>query len=274
LDEYCRQKAQNTGNWLLDSDELEKWRNGSQRVALLHGISGSGKTVLWCVNSNVQVNRYIDFLCSASIIDQLIRTVSHESSDSVCYFFFKSPRDNVSSCLGAFLNQFCNTSNETLRAMRYEALRNKLSGSYLQSQDPSVQNLMPTILSLMTEGGHNKPGAQHDPNGKTFIVLDALDICEDKEELFSILGSLCKVKNVHLLLSCRDGPLYDRLTVFLKELHDKYQLEFSEVGIEASVVDKDISEYIRQRFKKDLQSLDDYPDWRDRIHEKIKPSGM
>ena len=47
LEEAFEKHVYGTGNWLMESSEFQGWMSGPRRSLVLHGVAGSGKTVLW-----------------------------------------------------------------------------------------------------------------------------------------------------------------------------------------------------------------------------------
>ena len=46
LNEARNTQVSGTGDWFLESSEFQHWLNGPRKLVLLHGVAGSGKTVL------------------------------------------------------------------------------------------------------------------------------------------------------------------------------------------------------------------------------------
>ena len=47
LEEAFEKHVHGTGKWLMESSEFQGWMNGPKKCLILHGVAGSGKTVLW-----------------------------------------------------------------------------------------------------------------------------------------------------------------------------------------------------------------------------------
>ena len=47
LEDAFKKRTDGTGEWFLRPTEFEEWTKGMEKCLLLHGIVGSGKTVLW-----------------------------------------------------------------------------------------------------------------------------------------------------------------------------------------------------------------------------------
>ena len=107
----------------------------------------------------------------------------------------------------------------------------KLSHSGLE--EPSTQALMKTFAQIV------------DDSGATFIVVDALDECKDREYLFDIIEEMLnwKRRGLHVLLSSRTAEGAQ------PSLLDKACC----VDLQNPLVDEDIDKYVRGRLQSDPQ---------------------
>jgi hypothetical protein len=44
---FCDQRAPSTGDWFLQGDEFQHWKDNTNARLWINGSVGSGKTVLW-----------------------------------------------------------------------------------------------------------------------------------------------------------------------------------------------------------------------------------
>jgi hypothetical protein len=44
---FCDQRAPGTGDWFLQGDEFQNWKDNTNARLWINGSVGSGKTVLW-----------------------------------------------------------------------------------------------------------------------------------------------------------------------------------------------------------------------------------
>jgi hypothetical protein len=66
-----KQRHQNTGLWFLESDQYRAWKNDPASFLWLHGIPGSGKTIL-----------------SSIVLEDVLRTCHSTGEKAVLYFYF------------------------------------------------------------------------------------------------------------------------------------------------------------------------------------------
>jgi hypothetical protein len=79
---------------------------------------------------------------------------------------------------------------------------------------------------------------------KTFLVLDALDECTDRDNLMKFLGEISGWKDVRLHLLCTSRKERE-----IEEAFEK--LGSSQVPVQSSAISDDIEIYIRARLQKD-----------------------
>jgi DNA replication protein DnaC len=107
-------RTASTGKWYLQSAQYEAWKAGAIPFIWLHGLAGSGKTIL-----------------SAGIINDLQEVCENDPTKSLAFFFFdfndaekRDPIDMVKSLLSQVLNR-CTIVPDAVRSLHatYESGR-------------------------------------------------------------------------------------------------------------------------------------------------------
>ncbi|KAJ7253943.1 ankyrin repeat-containing domain protein [Mycena rebaudengoi] len=161
-----------TGMWLLERPEFREWIYAPGSFLWLHGISGSGKTVL-----------------SSTIIDTI-----HDRAEHYVFFYFdtnNSEQQTVTQLLCSLVTQLSIRSHPPDR--RLDALwTSHNSGQKLLTDTELISD---ALLPLLEEYDQ-KP---------IFIVLDALDECSERPGLLRLIGRMldAKLPNVHILVTSR-----------------------------------------------------------------------
>ncbi|KAJ7254530.1 ankyrin repeat-containing domain protein, partial [Mycena rebaudengoi] len=161
-----------TGLWFLERPEFIEWINAPASFLWIHGISGSGKTIL-----------------SSTIIDTL-----HDRAEHYVYFYFdtnNSEQQTVTQLLCSLVTQLSIRSHPP--DSRLDALwTSHNSGQKLLTDEELISD---ALLPLLKEF-EQKP---------IFIVLDALDECSERPGLLQLISRMlnAKLPNVHILVTSR-----------------------------------------------------------------------
>ncbi|OAA63782.1 ankyrin repeat-containing domain protein [Cordyceps fumosorosea ARSEF 2679] len=194
-----RERAKNTGSWLLESARFTQWRDGlaASRVLWCNGIQGSGKTILAC-----------------AAIDEL------RSHGSLAYFYFdyqdhdsQPPLAVVSCILRQLLEQLPDLPASVKEL--YEA-RNKLEGRQL----PEYERLLDEVVR----------GSE-----VTYLVLDALDECEHGRYMLQLIDRLNQIENCRILVTSRPH-VYKQLPV--SRSYSEIKIEAREEDIKRYVLEQ------------------------------------
>ncbi|KAJ7233286.1 ankyrin repeat-containing domain protein [Mycena haematopus] len=162
----------NTGLWFLERPEFREWIYAPGSFLWLHGISGSGKTIL-----------------SSTIIDTI-----HDRAENYVFFYFdtnNSEQQTVTQLLCSLVtqlsvqSQFPDSKLDTLWTS-HNSGRKLLTDAELISE---------ALLPLLKEYDQ-KP---------LFMVLDALDECSECPSLLRLISRMlnAKLANVHILVTSR-----------------------------------------------------------------------
>jgi hypothetical protein len=196
-----------TNKWFLSSKEFKDWQKSETSLLWLSGFPGSGKTIL--------MSTVIEFL-------------QQSNSTIVAYFYcdFRNPetRDPL-NIAGSLLAQICFKLASFPVALDQAFERSKMSASpYGKRTD------LDAIVEILIE-----LTSQH----RVAIIIDALDECENREEILAFVGKLARQKILlKILLSSRDETdIRQNLTDF-----PRIRLEDSSARL-----DNDISNYINYR---------------------------
>lgn len=220
----AKQRTQNTGRWFLQGSVYNGWKPRPDSILWLSGRPGTGKTTL----------------CSAIIEDLMVQR-HDESLLAFFYFKFDQPgKDSLVSLLKSLLQQFAVQWSSAVDILKV-SYRNH--GNGLLSPQHNV--LMNTLKKIVESAPF------------TYIVLDALDECKERDDLLEFLYQLSewRLGKLNVLVTSRpEQAIKDSLVPLVT-----FSAELS-----GASVNDDILLFIRDRLEHDAtikrwpQSLKDY----------------
>ncbi|KAF7371295.1 HET-domain-containing protein [Mycena sanguinolenta] len=165
-------KHPGTGKWLLENSlEFREWTYAPTSFLWLHGISGSGKTVL-----------------SSMIVDKI-----RDPRWLYAFFYFDINNPNQQKVN----NMLCSLVHQLSAQMPCPPLLKLCEACQNGEILPSNSELLPILKEL---SGHQE----------IYLVLDALDECSERTMLLEILASIleAKLSTMHLIVTSRTEITY------------------------------------------------------------------
>ncbi|KAF8340233.1 ankyrin repeat-containing domain protein [Amanita rubescens] len=161
----------NTGSWLLNSPAYFKWKQRDNSFLWIHGISGSGKTIL----------------CSTLI--QAIQKQTDSKSSALAYFFCDVSDINKRTARGllcSLILTLLTPQNQSVLKVLFEKCKNGL-------QKPTDHDLYEVLRSYLS-------GFQD-----VYLFIDALDECANVEEVLELVKLINRwsIRSCHLLVTSR-----------------------------------------------------------------------
>ena len=203
----------NTGDWFLQSDAYKTWLSESGHLLWLHGIPGCGKTIL-----------------SSTIVEELRRRCSPRSDPALLYFYFDfndSGKQQNEKLISSLIFQICSHHGDV------PSVLDSLYTSHDHGERrPSYDSLALAFRKML--GGCRE----------TYLVIDALDECSDREETLSSVAEFLdwEETNLHLLVTSRKERDIEESLQPLCQDH-------CSISIQGNPVDEDILAYIRDKVK-------------------------
>ena len=169
---------------------------------------------------------------SSALLQNILQYECSEPNTAVGYFYFDfndTDKQNARKAIRSLMFQFALQTKDCLQALeqQYETCGN--------GQGQPAEN---TVLSLLRD---SLSRTKH-----TYIILDALDECTDREPLFKILDDLIGAsrEDLHILATSRPE----------KDIEDQLSgIASHNINIESAIVDKDIYIYVRDRLATDTK---------------------
>jgi predicted ATPase len=226
-----------TGTWLLSHPVFQAWRSGSQRHVWLHGLMGSGKTVL-----------------STMVLDQITGDGQNDERLVLSFYFDFSSSENQ-------------TKDNMLRAFAFDMYRDGprnsaavLDASFLAHQDgrqqPTSTVLEEIVTKMLTQSRR-----------KVMIILDALDESSTRIELLSWLENItCNLGLEDVQLFCTSRPEHE----FIQDLPGIIS-EDGCIELNSHVIDDDIGLYVSEQLstRREFQRKLFTTDIREQIRRKV-----
>lgn len=234
-----RLKTKSTGSWLIQDERYKQWKRNSRSSLWVHGIAGCGKTIL-----------------SSTIVEDLIGSSELDMGLAMAYFYFKGDdkdKRTSSRMLRSLLKQLFDCGKRTSDVLP------EIYGN--GHQQPSSGQLLSSLENISREFR------------EVFMVLDALDECEELGTLFDALEEIGRWtdSNIHLVFTSRE-------TKDIKEFVDGLDMNKSMIRLSAAVVKQDIRMYIRDRLHTDrnLKRWRSHPKIQQEIEDSLvdKSDGM
>jgi NACHT domain len=210
-----RLRQADTGLWFLEGEHYTKWKAAPASFIWLYGIPGCGKTIL-----------------SSAIIEEVLQHCAKDPSKAAAYFYFdfKDPQKQLSELMVKSL-----VTQLSQQCIRVPSLLDSLFDSSNNGQrQPSVEGLL-DALRQMSEGCP-----------ATYIILDALDECVNREELLRTIETIAgwQLQNLHITMTSRKER---DIQSSLESLVETCNI----IPLERAVVDEDIRKYVRHRISAD-----------------------
>jgi Cdc6-like AAA superfamily ATPase len=176
--DIIKRRAQDTGQWFIDSLEAKGWLHGSDRTLFCYGMPGAGKTMM------------------AAIATEHLYAIARSAHIGIAYVFcnYKTQTEQTADALlAALLKQLAHgrphLAASVLRMHEEHALRNTR---------PSAEEIFRALESVCS--GHTV----------VYFIVDALDECSDSDgtrgQLIDKLRDLQAKNNLRLLFTSRDIP--------------------------------------------------------------------
>lgn len=219
-------RQQGTGTWLLRNLAFQNWELGACSFLWLHGKAGSGKTIL-----------------SSNAIDSLSE-LSRNGTKIIYYYFDFQTRDKqlLEGLLRSLIVQLFPHNDQT-----FDILKDLYKSHSLGRTTPSLRDLKSTIRELIAR------------SSSVYLFIDALDECEDGENLLVTLKELrtWNQANLHTFVTSRREPYIESCLNIIAT---------ARVPLEESVVDEDILLYIQHK----LQHEPKLSKWSEDLRKKIE----
>ncbi|KAJ6514666.1 hypothetical protein DFH09DRAFT_1431650 [Mycena vulgaris] len=230
-------RKEGTGRWLLESEKFIQWQDNPGSL-WIRGPSGVGKTVLSSA------------VISELVADKLSFTdlTNFRSSPAIAFFYFDfkdKEGQAMDSALRRIILQLSAQSPNSYRILEERYISNS-KGQTL----PTYQELQKILEELLLE------------LGRTYIVLDALDECQeaDQRQLVEFVSTLQKWNQT---------PLHLLLTSQPRRIFTEWLASVPCIDIESDITEKDIRLFVDS----ELQMLES---WASRAADRVvsKSNGM
>jgi hypothetical protein len=184
-------------------------------------------------------------VCSSTIIEDVQHHCQSRLSFAIAYFYFdfsdteKQRSDNLIHSLVTQLSAHSSSCPDTLKALYSQ----NLSGQ----QQSNTEGLMVTLKHII---GSFK---------QVYVVLDALDECQDREQLLALVEEIVnwKIGKLHILATSRaEWDIVDCIS----------PLVTAQINLCSTLVDADIQTHLRERLRNDSR----LKRWPAKVHEQIE----
>ncbi|KAF8484357.1 hypothetical protein JB92DRAFT_1574797 [Gautieria morchelliformis] len=211
-----RMRQESTGEWFVEGEHFQEWREAPCSFLWLHGIPGAGKTIL----------------CS-TIIEQLSLHCRSDPSLAMAFFYFDfNNKDTLpNAVLRSLIKQLSVQCANTPHALESLFSTNEQGGAH---RDPGQEDLMSTLKTIISSFQ------------AVYIVFDALDECPERSRFLMVIRDIhgWDVGQLHLLATSRkERAIEEGLSGLISQ----------EVLMDENLVDGDIRVHVSRTLEDDIK---------------------
>ncbi|OQO08792.1 hypothetical protein B0A48_05682 [Cryoendolithus antarcticus] len=215
LNKALKSRSADTGKWYLQGKQYEAWKTTGHPYTWLYGSAGSGKTIL-----------------SAGIFDDLQTFCREDPARSLAVFFFDFndvDKQDALKMVKSLISQLLD---------KCPGIPDALQAAYSACDDGRRQPSEHQLLNALERILESLPAP--------FIVLDALDECNAREDLFDVLQQIRSWDKsfVRVLMT-------SRMEIDIEEGLEELVPATSTTPLESHLVDEDIRTYVHERLSSD-----------------------
>ncbi|KAJ6579735.1 ankyrin repeat-containing domain protein [Mycena vulgaris] len=234
-----KRRKDGTGRWFLEGKEFIEWQD-NPGVLWIEGHSGAGKSVL----CSAVISKLDD---DKSLVEEL---ESPRPAPALAYFYFdfnNAETQDVEIALRRIILQLSDQCPHPYKSLDKHYAGRQTLPSYKDLQ----QKILPVLLQEL---------------GRTYIVLDGLDECDDYDRLVDLISTFRQWSKT---------PLHVFITSQSRRVFTESFDGVTRIALEYSVTEADIRFFVRD----EIQSKRKYESWRlhvDRITDQIasRSNGM
>jgi Cdc6-like AAA superfamily ATPase len=202
--DFIGRRQKGTGQWLLDSDEFQRWQNDSKQTMFCPGIPGAGKTMITSI-----------------VIDHLCETFQNEADIGIAYLYCNYRRKEEQSPDQLLLSLVKQLVQELPSVP--DGIKNLYERHKCRRTRPSFDEILTALHSIVAD------------YSRVFIIIDALDECHGsdgyRQKLLSETFSLQAKTEVNIFATSR----------FIPEITKKFE---GSVFLEIRASDEDVRRYL------------------------------
>lgn len=233
-DKSCVTYEPGTGEWLFRAPEWESWLEEKTRCLWIHGIPGAGKTI------------FASHLIESVKWHRKLQSPSYALAYYYCYF--GHGQDETVPFLKWIILELCR---------RLRRVPTAVYDLYRHGGSPTARVLLQTLEKVVQAFD------------KVFIIVDAVDESQHRENLLRVLHTLAtdaRFENLRVLVTSRE---YVDIEEVMRDIA-------TPVSMRNYLLDQDIALYVRSKLDGDTKLRRWPPHFRDQVFEALtaKANGM
>jgi Cdc6-like AAA superfamily ATPase len=213
--DFISRRQEGTGQWLLDSEEFQKWLNSNKQTLFCPGIPGAGKTILTSI-----------------VVQELITHFRNDKSIGIAYLycnFRRKGEQKTQDLLESLLKQLSKEQSSLLDSVKslYDKHKEKQTRPSLDEISRTLQ-LVANIFS------------------RVIIIVDALDECQ--------VSDGCRKTFLNEIFSLQTKTRANLFTTsrFIPEITERFR---GSITLEIRAHDEDLRQYLDGRILQSGQKL-------------------
>jgi hypothetical protein len=232
--DFISRRQEGTGQWLLDSDEFQRWSNGSKQTLFCPGIPGAGKTMIISI-----------------AVEHLQNLFRNDASVGIAYVYcnFRRQQEKPADLLASLLKQLIE---------RRPSVPESITTLYKRHNDertrPSFDEISKALHSTVAD------------YSRTFIITDALDEFQISEggrkTLISEMFKLQAMTGANLFATSRFNneitkQFKEALSLEIRATDEDVQgyLDGRMPLLQSDILDNDIRDMIRRKIVKAVDGM-------------------
>lgn len=203
--DFIGRRQKGAGQWLLDSEEFQRWQNNSKQTLFCPGIPGAGKTMI-----------------ASIVIDHLCNTFQNEADIGIAYLYCNYRRkeeQNPNQLLLSLVKQL---------VQELPSVPDGLKSLYERHKDKRTRPSFDEISAVL----HSVIVVDY---SRVFIIIDALDECHGSD------GHRQKVLSEVFSLQAKTATSLLATSRFIPEITKKFE---GSIFLEIRASDEDVRRYL------------------------------